>query len=35
MVSEANHLTDLAVKYDEIPPFGQDDMGFRWGTAPL
>jgi len=29
MVSEANHLTDIAMKYDEIPPSGQDDMGFR------
>jgi hypothetical protein len=35
MVSEANHLADIAVKYGEIPPSGQDDMGFRWGAALL
>jgi hypothetical protein len=29
MVSEANHLADIAVKYGEIPPSGQDDMDSR------
>jgi hypothetical protein len=33
MVSEANHLTDSAMPYSEIPPAGQDDMGLRCGTA--
>jgi hypothetical protein len=33
MVSEANHLADIAVKYGKIPPSGQDDMDSRWGTA--
>jgi hypothetical protein len=35
IVREANYLADIAVKCSEIPPSGQDDMGFQCGALLL